>query len=141
METILPELKSSLSLTLQLFFPFAGYLVLPPPPQMPSILYTEGDYVALVVYDSTADFNHLVADHARHCREFQALVPNSPPAIATSRSNGCKHMQRPTMAVQVTIFPNVGISIGVGFSHIAADGRTLAHFMKSWHRFINLKGI
>ncbi|KAK8602113.1 hypothetical protein V6N13_058233 [Hibiscus sabdariffa] len=129
-ETALPKLRASLSLTLQLFFPFAGKLVFPPPPQMPYVLYTEGDSVAFVAYESSADFNHLVGDHSRSNQDFHALVPKSPPAIASSRSNGC--MQRPTMAVQVTMFPNVGISIGVGFSHVAADGRTLAHFMKSW---------
>ncbi|XWS27097.1 hypothetical protein CRYUN_Cryun26dG0087100 [Craigia yunnanensis] len=45
-------------------------------------------------------------------------------------TSGC--LQQPLMAIQVTIFPNVGISIGVAFCHVAADGKTLAHFMKSW---------
>ncbi|TYJ29232.1 hypothetical protein E1A91_A06G057100v1 [Gossypium mustelinum] len=36
------------------------------------------------------------------------------------------------MAIQVTVFPNVGFSIGVGFSHVVTDGRSFGHFMKSW---------
>ncbi|KAK8682986.1 hypothetical protein V6N13_039062 [Hibiscus sabdariffa] len=108
-ETTLPKLRTSLFLTLQLFFPSAGNLVFPLPPQMPYVLYTEGDSVAFVAYESSADFNHLVGDHSRYNQDFHALVPKSPPAIASSRSNGC--MQRPTMAVLVTMFPNVGLII------------------------------
>ncbi|KAK8602112.1 hypothetical protein V6N13_058234 [Hibiscus sabdariffa] len=125
----LPKLKTSLSLTLQHFFPFAGNLIFPPSPQTPYILYTEGDSVLFTVDESTADFSLLAGDHARHYQEFQALVPKCSPAIAR-RSSGSK--QRPIMAIQVTIFPDAGISIGVGFSHVAADGRTFVHFMKSW---------
>ncbi|GMI97025.1 hypothetical protein like AT1G03940 [Hibiscus trionum] len=129
MESTLPKLKASLSLTLQHFFPFAGNLVFPPLPEMPYILYTEGDSVSFVVYESSADFTHLIADHARHAQDVQPLFPTSPPAVESS-SGGC--IQKPNMAIQVTVFPDVGISIGVGFSHVLGDGRTDAHFMKSW---------
>ncbi|XVE63641.1 hypothetical protein DITRI_Ditri07aG0036200 [Diplodiscus trichospermus] len=135
MQTTLPNLRTSLSLTLQHFFPFAGNLVFPPPPQTPYILYKEGDSVSFFVNESTADFNHLIDDHVRHFQEIQALVPELPPATtcdlsSNGSSTGC--MQKPLMAIQVTVFPNLGISIGVAHCHIAGDGRTLAHFMKSW---------
>lgn len=94
MQTTLPSLKTSLSLTLQRFFPFAG-------------------------------------DHARHFQEFQLILPKLLPAIACKTSSGCIQ-KMPFMAIQVTLFPNQGISIGVSFCHVAGDGRTLAHFMKSW---------
>ncbi|XP_039023916.1 coumaroyl-CoA:anthocyanidin 3-O-glucoside-6''-O-coumaroyltransferase 1-like [Hibiscus syriacus] len=129
METTLPKLKASLSLTLQHFFPFAGNLVFPPLPQMPYILYTEGDSVSFIVYESSEDFNHFIGDHARHAQDFQPLFPKSPPEVE-SKSSGCT--QKPNMAIQVAVFPDVGISIGVGFSHVLGDGRTDAHFMKSW---------
>ncbi|GMI97641.1 hypothetical protein like AT1G03940 [Hibiscus trionum] len=125
--TVVPGLKTSLSLTLRRFFPFAGNVVYPTPPRMPYIVYTEGDSVLFVVKETSADFDHLVGDHARDHEGFLALVPRKPPTIET---DGCR--QEPAMAVQVTIFPNAGFSIGVGFSHNVADGRTLAHFMKSW---------
>lgn len=38
----------------------------------------------------------------------------------------------PLMAIQVTVFPNTAICIGVTFCHVAADGRAFHHFMKSW---------
>ncbi|KAB2024014.1 hypothetical protein ES319_D06G058900v1 [Gossypium barbadense] len=112
MQTTLPSLKTSLSLTLQRFFPFAGNLVFPAPPQIPYILYTQGDSVSFFVNESTADFSHLAGDHARHFQEFQLILPKLLPAIACKTSSG--------------------ISIGVSFCHVAGDGRTLAHFMKSW---------
>ncbi|KAK8597898.1 hypothetical protein V6N13_095292 [Hibiscus sabdariffa] len=134
MRTVVPALKASLSVTLRHFFPFAGNVVFPPPPRMPYIVYTEGDSVSFVVKETSADYSHLVGDHARDHEGFLALVPQKPPAIeCTSSSNdtdGCR--QEPAMAVQVTVFPNAGFSIGVGFSHNVADGRTFAHFMKSW---------
>ncbi|GKV29172.1 hypothetical protein SLEP1_g38121 [Rubroshorea leprosula] len=72
-QTILPNLKTSLSHTLQHFFPFAGHLVLPPRHQQPYILYKEGDSVNFVVVESMANFNHLVGNHGRTIEQFQQL--------------------------------------------------------------------
>ncbi|KAK9178689.1 hypothetical protein WN943_027882 [Citrus x changshan-huyou] len=36
------------------------------------------------------------------------------------------------MAVQVTVFPNSGISIGIAVNDVAADGRSFNHFVKFW---------
>lgn len=36
------------------------------------------------------------------------------------------------MAVQVTVFPNHGVSIGLTINHGACDGTSTANFMKSW---------
>ncbi|KAE8705894.1 Detected protein of unknown function [Hibiscus syriacus] len=128
MQTTIPSLKSSLSLALKRFFPYAGNLVFPPPPQIPYILYTDGDSVLFFVNESAADFSHLVGHHPRHFHEFQPLLPKLPPAVPPL--DGMQ--KKPLMAVQVTLFPNQGVSIGVSFIHVAGDGRTLAHFMKSW---------
>ncbi|KAK8695226.1 hypothetical protein V6N13_000394 [Hibiscus sabdariffa] len=126
-QNTLPSLKTSLSLTLQRFFPYAGNLVFPPPPQIPYILYTDGDSISFLVNESAADFSHLVGDHARHFQEFQALLPKLPTAVPSGGKQ-----KTPLMAVQVTLFPNQGISIGISFCHVVGDGRTLAHFMKTW---------
>ncbi|OMO57721.1 Transferase [Corchorus olitorius] len=129
MDNTLPNLKTSLSLTLQHFFPFAGKLTIPPPPQpLPYIVYEEGDSVSFIVKESTVDFNHLIGDHPRHVEELRALVPTLPPP--SMAANGC--MEKPVMAIQITVFPMAGISIGIGFCHSAADGSTLSHFMNSW---------
>ncbi|XVF65645.1 hypothetical protein PTKIN_Ptkin09bG0265800 [Pterospermum kingtungense] len=47
-------------------------------------------------------------------------------------TNVSKQLSVSLMAIQVTIFPNAGISIGITFFHAAADGRAFAHFTKSW---------
>ncbi|KAK8487474.1 hypothetical protein V6N13_025256 [Hibiscus sabdariffa] len=125
-QTLLPNLKSSLSLALQHFFPLAGNLVLPPPPQMPYIRIGHGDSVRFIAKESTGDFGHLIGDHARHSEEFQALLPK------------LKNMEKlkPLMAVQATVFPGAGIALGVTFNHVVADGRAFIHFVKSW-AFLN----
>ncbi|XP_039064157.1 coumaroyl-CoA:anthocyanidin 3-O-glucoside-6''-O-coumaroyltransferase 1-like [Hibiscus syriacus] len=129
MQNALPRLKTSLSLTLQRFFPFAGNLRFPPPLQRPYIFFTDGDSIRFVVTESDADFNHLTSDHAHNAQDLQALVPNLPPST-TMETDDFK--QLPLMAVQITIFPNTGFSIGIAFCHVAADGKAFTHFTKSW---------
>ncbi|XVF65664.1 hypothetical protein PTKIN_Ptkin09bG0267700 [Pterospermum kingtungense] len=133
MQNTLPNLKHSLSLTLQHFFPFAGKIKLPPPPQRPYIFFTEGDYIPFLVAESEADFNHLIGNHARHAQELQALVPKlPPPSMSCDGTDVSKQVSVSLMAIQLTIFPNAGISIGITFFHAAADGSAFAHFTKSW---------
>lgn len=133
-QNIIPHLKHSLSLTLRHFFPLAGNLTWPPPAAPPSnnnkpfIQFNEGDSVQVTIAESDADFGHLVANHPRDNRAFEPLVPRLPfPFPSVSSDN-----KTPVMAIQVTVFPNSGISIGVTFIHVAADGSSFNHFMKSW---------
>ncbi|KAK2650972.1 hypothetical protein Ddye_018461 [Dipteronia dyeriana] len=77
-QTVLPHLKESLSLTLRHFFPFAADLTWPPPPQEPYIHYQEGNGLQVVVVESKADFNHLVANHARDFKSLKSLFPQLP---------------------------------------------------------------
>ncbi|KAK2650960.1 hypothetical protein Ddye_018449 [Dipteronia dyeriana] len=131
-QTLLPNLKQSLSQTLRHFFPFAGNLTCPPPPHVPYILFNQGyDAVKVVVTESDADFNHLVVgNHARDVKTLQSLVPKLP-FICPSSSSNTTHVA-PVMAVQFTVFANSGFSIGVTSNHVAGDGRSINHFMKSW---------
>ncbi|KAI9162625.1 hypothetical protein LWI28_029045 [Acer negundo] len=131
-QTLLPHLKQSLSQTLRLFFPFAGNLTCPPPPHVPYILFNEGDAaVQVVVTESDADFNHLVVgNHVRDVKTLQSLVPKLP-FIRPSSSSKTTHVA-PVMAVQFTVFANSGFSVGVTSNHVAGDGRSINHFMKSW---------
>ncbi|KAL3721834.1 hypothetical protein ACJRO7_034213 [Eucalyptus globulus] len=127
-QTTLPLLVRSLSLCLRHFFPFAANLILPlAPPEKPHILYTDGDLLSLIVADSAADFADLVSDEVHDATLIHPLVPQLPPP---RESDGA--LMWPLMAIQVTLFPNKGICIGVQFLHVAADGRSFAHFMKSW---------
>lgn len=128
-QNIYPNLKHSLSLTLRHFFPFAANLTCPPPPNHPYILYKEGDSILVSVAESDSDFNHLTANQARDNNAFRhSLVPKLPTASLLPEET---HVV-PTMAIQVTVFPNSGISIGIAFNHVAADGRSFNHFVKSW---------
>ncbi|KAI3440698.1 uncharacterized protein J3R85_003136 [Psidium guajava] len=127
-QTTLPLLVRSLSLCLRRFFPFAASLVLPPaPPEKPHILYSDGDSLSLTAAESSADFAELVSDEARDATLIHPLVPQLPPPRESAAAR-----VRPLMAIQVTLFPNKGICIGVQFLHVAADGRSFNHFMKSW---------
>ncbi|TYJ15036.1 hypothetical protein E1A91_A10G157200v1 [Gossypium mustelinum] len=136
MQTVVPNLKSSLSLALQHFFPFAGNLVLPPPPQLPYIHFKDSNSVCFIAKESTVDYGHLIGDHGRRVEEFQVLLPKLQPANTSTNGNGMKKLEKSLMAIQVTVFPNAGIALGVTFNHVVADGRAFIHFMKSW-AFLN----
>ncbi|KAI4323761.1 hypothetical protein L6164_023342 [Bauhinia variegata] len=127
-QTVIPTLKTSLSLTLQHFFPFAANLIFPSKPQIPHILYVHGDSVEFTVAESTADFTHLTADYSKDVKDLRPLVPELP--SARDLDDGSRAV--PLIAIQVTILPCHGFSIGVIFHHVAADGRAFHHLIKSW---------
>ncbi|XP_042487211.1 malonyl-coenzyme A:anthocyanin 3-O-glucoside-6''-O-malonyltransferase-like [Macadamia integrifolia] len=124
---IFPNLKHSLSLTLQYFYPLAGHLVWPQNLSEPEFCYVDGDSVSLTLAESDGDFYHLSGNHARDVNQFHCLVPK-----LTLSSIVDPNFSIPLLALQVTVFPNSGICIGVTASHVALDARTLVHFMKSW---------
>ncbi|KAK9284570.1 hypothetical protein L1049_023745 [Liquidambar formosana] len=135
--SILPSLKHSLSLTLQHFFPLAGTLIYPPHPTKPHILYADGDSVSFKIAESTGDLAHLLSNYQRDVTEFHSLVPHLPPLRVSSDANV---KGNPLLALQITIFPNSGICIGITSSHVVADGRTSIHFMKSWASIFRSQG-
>ncbi|KAL4272628.1 hypothetical protein GQ457_13G017700 [Hibiscus cannabinus] len=147
-ENTLPDLKTSLSLALQQFFPFAGHLRLrlrlpqPPHSHRPYIHYENGDSVPFLVAESKApaEFNHLIGRDPVPLRvdELRRFVPELP--TPTNGGGGGICQEQALMAIQVTIFPNVGVSIGITFSHVAADGRAFSHFAKSWAAICKSKG-
>ncbi|PWA61792.1 Chloramphenicol acetyltransferase-like domain-containing protein [Artemisia annua] len=74
-ETIVPNLKHYLSITLQLFSPFVGNLILfPTPNKPPKIRYTEGDFVPVTFAECTLDFNDLTGNHPRDWDKFYPLI-------------------------------------------------------------------
>ncbi|RWR78432.1 phenolic glucoside malonyltransferase 2-like protein [Cinnamomum micranthum f. kanehirae] len=116
--TLLPHLKHSLSLALQFFYPLSGNLTFSSQTCEHEIRYVDGDSVSLTVAESPADFHHLVGNHPKEAEELHPLVSQLPTASL--------------LALQVTLFPNSGFCIGIILHHAVADGRSLAHFMKSW---------
>ncbi|KAM5552278.1 anthocyanin 5-aromatic acyltransferase [Rosa sericea] len=128
----LPNLKHSLSLTLQLFYPFAGALLARPEPGKPELVYSQGDSVAFTVVESNADFGYLSGNYQRDVEEFNTLVPQLASTGAPSRNCAAKI---PLLSVQITLFPNCGICIGLAYHHVVADERTFNNFIKTWASF------
>ncbi|KAJ9550573.1 hypothetical protein OSB04_014618 [Centaurea solstitialis] len=127
-ETIVPNLKQSLSITLQHFFPFSGNLIVfSDTIQKPEIRYVDGDSVAFTVAESTLDFGDLIGNHPRECGKFYHLIPLS--LESTKESNRVKI---PVFSVQVTLFPNTGISVGMTNHHSLGDVTTRFCFLKAW---------
>ncbi|XP_077214525.1 malonyl-coenzyme A:anthocyanin 3-O-glucoside-6''-O-malonyltransferase-like [Tasmannia lanceolata] len=131
LHTHFPNLKHSLSLSLQLFYPLAGHLTRSPETGDHVIRYINGDSVALTIAESDADFERLTTNLARPVKEFHHLVP----PLSTSDTE-----KMPILAVQVTLFSNSGICIGISIHHGATDGRSLTHFMKSWASICRAEG-
>ncbi|KAG1354911.1 phenolic glucoside malonyltransferase 1 [Cocos nucifera] len=121
MDSGLPNLKSSLSLTLQHFFPLAGNLRRSPDDRY-EISYVDGDSIPFTVAEHDGDFHDLSDAHACDVSKLLQLVPQLPKSYDA----------QPLLALQATVFPNHGIVIGVSVHHIACDGSSSMHFMKSW---------
>nr|AAQ63616.1 anthocyanidin 3-O-glucoside-3'',6''-O-dimalonyltransferase [Chrysanthemum x morifolium] len=134
LETVVPNLKHSLSLTLQHFFPFAGNLFVFPNAddygviRKPEIRHVEGDYVALTFAECpTLDFNDLTGNHPRECENFHPLVPPLGDLVKMY-----DYVTIPLLSVQVTYFKDSGISIGMTNHHTVADASTRLGFLKAW---------
>ncbi|XP_027343333.1 coumaroyl-CoA:anthocyanidin 3-O-glucoside-6''-O-coumaroyltransferase 1-like [Abrus precatorius] len=136
LESTLPILKQSLSLTLQHFFPFASNIVVPPQFHLSYIRYLNGDSLSFTVAESAADFNLLVSDSPQDVRNWHPLVPTLPPT--RTEEDGTRVI--PLMAIQITVLPNNGLSICVTFNHLASDGKSLHHFMKFWASVCKARG-
>ncbi|GFP85728.1 anthocyanin 5-aromatic acyltransferase [Phtheirospermum japonicum] len=114
MDTIVPSLKNSLSLTLKHFPPMAGKIVVDNNNSgMPVSHYIAGrDSLSLTIAVSYADFVHLTGHRPREATQFQGFAP----------------------ALNDTLTPTSysGVCIGVTINHAIGDGATLALFMKTW---------
>ncbi|KAF8388283.1 hypothetical protein HHK36_026949 [Tetracentron sinense] len=122
LDSVLPKLKHSLSLTLQHFYPLAGNLRWSPESEKPIILYVNGDSVSLTIAESNNDFYHLSGNHARNCNESHSLLPHLPSSETLA----------PLLALQFTVFPNYGFCIGIIIRHVIVDGQSSTMFLKSW---------
>lgn len=127
--TILPKLKHSLSLTLFHYLPLAGHLTWPSEAEKPAIYYSPNDGVSVTVAVSNADFNVLASDGIREAAEFRPLTPQL--FISEDKAEA--------VAIQITLFPNEGFSIGISFHHVVADGKSSTTFMKAWAYLCKLK--
>ncbi|XP_039134094.1 phenolic glucoside malonyltransferase 1-like [Dioscorea cayenensis subsp. rotundata] len=126
----LPTFKSSLSLTLQHFFPLCGHVR--PSSSSPDhyeIHYTDGDSVSLILSESTGDFQELSGHQPKDFKKLHPLIPS-----LTKESTSL-------MALQLTGFPNHGgLCLGVSIKHVVSDGTGFINFVKSWAA-TNLAGV
>ncbi|KAI4346109.1 hypothetical protein L6164_013189 [Bauhinia variegata] len=136
LQTLIPKLKHSLSITLQHFIPFASNLVYPPKPHFPYFLYQDGDSIPFTIAESTTNFDHLISDSPKHVTDLHPFVPTlfSP----HTSEDGTRYI--PLMAIQVTILPNNGFALCVSFHHVVGDGRAFHHFMKFWSSLCSKNG-
>ncbi|CAA0816099.1 Coumaroyl-CoA\\x3aanthocyanidin 3-O-glucoside-6-O-coumaroyltransferase 2 [Striga hermonthica] len=129
LQTLVPNLKNSLSLTLRHFLPLSGHLLYPKKTdeEKPLFRYVAGDSVPLTVAISGEDFEDLIGNHPRDADRFYDFVPEMPPVQEEE-----DYKLFPLLALKVTLFPGRGICIGVANSHVAGDASSIFRFMKTW---------
>ncbi|KAL7086840.1 hypothetical protein ACP275_13G026800 [Erythranthe tilingii] len=137
LETLVPKLKESLSLTLKHYLPLAGNLLYPlnTDHQKPLLRYISGDSVSLKIAISGGDFDELVGNHPRDADQFYEFVPEIPPETEDS-----DYKIVPVFALQVTLFPGRGICIGFSNLHSLGDARSIVGFMRAWASMCKLAG-
>ncbi|KAJ4847541.1 hypothetical protein Tsubulata_003973 [Turnera subulata] len=119
---ILPRLKRTLSITLSYFLPLAGNLTWPADAAKPFIFCTPNDGVSLTVAESNADFDRLASNQAHDAVESHPYVPH----LSTSDAAAS------ILALQITLFPSKGFSIGYAINHTVLDGKSTVMFLKAW---------
>lgn len=134
LQTIVPNFKQSLSLTLTRFFPLAGNLINPlnsEKGKIPEIRYVPGDSVPVTVAESgeAHDFNHLIGNHPRVADEFYAFFPDLPPPETEADSEFEKIA---LFTAQITLFPDKGVCVGFNNHHIVGDASSIVGFIKAW---------
>ncbi|KAL8031440.1 hypothetical protein ABFX02_13G024700 [Erythranthe guttata] len=130
LETLVPKLKESLSLTLKHYLPIAGNLLYPliNTDKKPVFRFISGDSVPLTIAESENDnFDELVTNHARGADLFYDFMPNMPP-IEDETEYKILHV----MAMQITLFPGRGICVGFTNHHSLGDGSSIVGFMHAW---------
>lgn len=136
-QNIVPKLKSSLSLALQHFTPLAGKLSTPSSAKCITdfqIRYVDADSVSVTFAECGGDhdLSQYCGNHARDANVLKPLVPRLPSGDTCVDACGESCCVAPVFAVQVTVFPNRAICIGMTNSHVVADGRTMFNFVRAW---------
>lgn len=122
---LVPNLKASLSLTLQHFLPLAGNIIWPSESEKPIIQYTSDDVdngVSLLIAESDADFNHILENSPHQASLSRSFIPN----LESNDSFAS------IISLQITFFPNSGFSIGISTHHAVLDGKSSTMFIKAW---------
>ncbi|XP_015880917.3 phenolic glucoside malonyltransferase 1-like [Ziziphus jujuba] len=129
-DSVVPKLKKSLSLALSYFLPLTGHLIWPESSYTPLIHYAQNDGVPFTVAESDADFNYVSSTDFRDPTVNHPLVPKL--SVSSERVS--------VLALQVTLFPNHGFSIGITTHHGVVDGRISTTFTKVWAQICKSEG-
>ncbi|WOL07412.1 phenolic glucoside malonyltransferase 2-like [Canna indica] len=124
----LSAIKSSLSLALFRFFPLAGRIRRSPADSDQfEIHYVDGDSVSFTVAELVdgAHFADLVGSHERDIAKYLPLIPRL----------GKSGEDRLLLALQLTLFPGHGLTVGVTLHHAACDGSMSMLFLRTWAAF------
>ncbi|CAK8540742.1 unnamed protein product [Lathyrus sativus] len=130
-QEIVPNLKSSLSLTLQHFLPLAGKIVWPSDSPKPFIQFNpndDDDGVSLLIAESDLDFDrHVIENSPQEASLSRSLIPylESTDSFAS------------VISIQITLFPKTGFSIGISTHHAVLDGKSSMIFIKAWAYLCN----
>ncbi|KAL7158567.1 hypothetical protein ABFS83_02G152500 [Erythranthe nasuta] len=140
-DTIIPQMTKSLSLTLKHYFPLAGNLIYPlnSSDALPVLRYRPGDSVPLTFSESVrvSDFDYLSGHQSREADDFYAYAPHLLDKITEPNSDD---IIIPLLSLQVTLFPETGICIGIACNHVATDARSIFDFVKAWASITKLGG-
>ncbi|CAK8540743.1 unnamed protein product [Lathyrus sativus] len=128
-QNIVPNLKSSLSLTLQHFLPLAGKIVWPTDSSKTFIQFNsnEDDGVSFLVAESDSDFYHVIGNSPHEASLSRSFIPH----LESSDSFAS------IISLQITLFPYCGFSIGITTHHAVFDGKSLSMFVKAWAYLCN----
>ncbi|WMV49088.1 hypothetical protein MTR67_042473 [Solanum verrucosum] len=133
-KTLFLLLKIHLSLTLKHYTPLAGNVARPLDTNgYPELRYVTGDSISVIFSESDMDFNYLIGDHLRNAKDFYHFVPK-----LGEPKDAPRVQLAPVLAIQVTLFPNLGVSIGFTNHHVVGDGATIVGFIRAWallHKF------
>ncbi|KAI7754904.1 hypothetical protein M8C21_026690 [Ambrosia artemisiifolia] len=69
----------------------------------------------------------IIGYHLRDCDKFYHLIP-----LLGNCSKTSDYVKIPIFSLQVTLFPNYGISIGKSIHHSVVDATTQFSFLKAW---------
>ncbi|KAF3627064.1 hypothetical protein FXO38_28935 [Capsicum annuum] len=131
-QNIIPSLEDSLAL--KNYTPFAGNIACPINSSgYPELRHVMGDFVSVTFSEIDMDFNYLIGAHPHDAKDFYHFVPR----LAEPKDASGVQLA-PVLAIQVTLFPNLGVSIGFTNHHVAGDGATIVRFIRAWallHKF------
>ncbi|KAL3618105.1 hypothetical protein CASFOL_038426 [Castilleja foliolosa] len=132
LDKIVPNLKTSLSITLKHFPPMAGKIVIDN--GMPVSRYIAGqDSFPLTVAVSYSDLVNLTGHHPKDAPLLHDFAPRLDEALSPVT-------KLTVAAIQVTLFPNQGVCIGLTRNHAICDGATIVRFLEMWASINKFEG-